>query len=204
MALRLIRDAADHPVEMLRGDVQARAGAADLALIEEDGAGRAGDGRIEIRVRQDDDRRLAAQLHRHLLHVAGRRLHDQPADLGGSREGDLVDAGVGGERGARRRTHAGDDVEHALREIPPRARARPRRSAVSGVSSAGFNTTVQPAASAGAHFQVASRNGKFQAMMAPTTPIGSRVEKAAYCWPGTSVPDSGSVLPSILVGQPAM
>src|SRR6185437_16232786 len=56
----------------------------------------------------------------------------------------------------------------------------PRRSAVSGVSSAGFNTTVQPAASAGAHFQVASKNGKFHAMTAPTTPMGSRVEKAAY------------------------
>src|SRR6185312_15455912 len=80
----------------------------------------------------------------------------------------------------------------------------PRRSAVNGVSSAGFNTTVQPAASAGAHFQVASKNGKFQAMTAPTTPMGSRVEKAAYCWPGTRVPDSGRVLPSSLVGQPAM
>ncbi len=80
----------------------------------------------------------------------------------------------------------------------------PKRNAVNGVSSAGFNTTVQPAASAGAHFHVASKNGKFQAMTAPTTPKGSRVEKAAYCWPGTSVPDSGSVLPSILVGHPAM
>src|SRR5580692_11717807 len=64
---------------------------------------------------------------------------------------------------------------------PASSASSPRRSAVNGVSSAGFNTTVHPAASAGAHFQVASKNGKFQAMMAPTTPTGSRVEKAAYC-----------------------
>ena len=46
--------------------------------------------------------------------------------------------------------------------------------AVSGVSEAGFRTTVHPAASAGANFQLAMFSGKFHGTIAPTTPIGSR------------------------------
>ena len=37
----------------------------------------------------------------------------------------------------------------------------------------GFNTTVHPAARAGASFHAAIRNGKFQGIICPTTPIGS-------------------------------
>ena len=44
---------------------------------------------------------------------------------------------------------------------------------MSGVSSAGLSTTVQPAASAGASFQLARLSGKFHGTMAPTTPTGS-------------------------------
>ena len=44
----------------------------------------------------------------------------------------------------------------------------------SGVCSAGFMTTVQPAASAGPHFQATISIGKFQGMICPTTPTGSR------------------------------
>jgi hypothetical protein len=47
----------------------------------------------------------------------------------------------------------------------------PSSSAVMGVSSAGFSTTVQPAASAGASFSTAMIRGEFQGTMAPTTPI---------------------------------
>ena len=50
----------------------------------------------------------------------------------------------------------------------------PMRSAVSGVSSAGLSTTVQPQASAGAIFHMPIMSGKFHGTMAPTTPIGSR------------------------------
>ena len=49
-----------------------------------------------------------------------------------------------------------------------------RRSAVSGVSSAGFNTMLQPVASAGPTFHTVIISGKFHGMMAPTTPTGSR------------------------------
>src|SRR6202162_203957 len=50
-------------------------------------------------------------------------------------------------------------------------------SAVSGVCSAGFSTHVQPAASAGASFHAAINNGKFQGMICPATPTGSRKVK---------------------------
>ena len=48
-----------------------------------------------------------------------------------------------------------------------------KASAVSGVNSAGFNTTVFPAASAGAIFHASMSSGKFQGMICPTTPQGS-------------------------------
>ncbi len=47
--------------------------------------------------------------------------------------------------------------------------------AVSGLHSAGLWTTVQPAASAGAIFQVDSMNGVFHGVITPTGPIGWRV-----------------------------
>src|SRR4030095_3751491 len=51
------------------------------------------------------------------------------------------------------------------------------RSAVTGDHSAGLCTTVQPAASAGAIFQVESMNGVFHGVMTPNRPIGHRGER---------------------------
>ena len=48
-----------------------------------------------------------------------------------------------------------------------------RASEVSGVSSAGLQTTVHPAASAGAILRAIIAAGKFQGVMAATTPTGS-------------------------------
>jgi hypothetical protein len=48
-----------------------------------------------------------------------------------------------------------------------------KRSAVRGVNSAGFRTTVFPVASAGATFHASISMGKFQGMIWPTTPTGS-------------------------------
>ena len=45
---------------------------------------------------------------------------------------------------------------------------------MSGVSSAGFRTTVLPQASAGPSFHEAMFSGKFQGVISPTTPSGSR------------------------------
>ena len=57
---------------------------------------------------------------------------------------------------------------------PASAASSPKRSAVSGVCSAGLSTTVFPQASAGATFHAAIDRGKFHGMIAPTTPTGSR------------------------------
>ena len=51
-----------------------------------------------------------------------------------------------------------------------------KRSARSGVSSAGFSTTVLPQTSAGASFQAGIAIGKFHGVIAPTTPIGIRTD----------------------------
>ena len=47
-----------------------------------------------------------------------------------------------------------------------------KRSAVSGVVSAGLRTTVLPHASAGATFHASMRSGKFHGMIWPATPTG--------------------------------
>ena len=54
-------------------------------------------------------------------------------------------------------------------------RTSAKSSAVSGVVSAGFSTTVFPAASAGAIFQESMSSGKFHGMIWPATPIGRGV-----------------------------
>src|SRR5205807_9934163 len=51
---------------------------------------------------------------------------------------------------------------------------RATSSALSGVYSAGFRTTVFPAARAGATFHATNIKGKFHGTICPTTPSGSR------------------------------
>ena len=53
---------------------------------------------------------------------------------------------------------------------PASSASSARRSAVSGVSSAGLSTMAQPVASAGPIFHTAISSGKFHGMIAPTTP----------------------------------
>ena len=93
-------------------------------------------------------------------------------DLGRSREGDLVDIRMIDKRRAGVAI-AGDDIEHARAAGRPRAQISANSSAVSGVNSAGFSTTVLPAASAGAIFQASISSGKFHGMIWPTTPTGT-------------------------------
>ncbi len=81
---------------------------------------------------------------------------------------------MGGQRRARRAV-AGDDVDHARREAGFHDQFAETRWRESGVCSAGFSTIVQPAVSAGAIFHTAIISGKFQGMIWPTTPTGSRV-----------------------------
>ena len=74
---------------------QPRAGAADVALVEEDAVDDALDRLVDRGVVEDDVGGLAAELEGDLLVGAGHRLGDRPADLGRAGEGDLVDVGVG-------------------------------------------------------------------------------------------------------------
>src|SRR5262249_7040476 len=57
---------------------------------------------------------------------------------------------------------------------PASANSSANRSVETGECSEGLTTTVQPAARAGATFQVKSSSGEFQGVIAATTPTGSR------------------------------
>jgi len=59
--------------------------------------------------------------------------------------------------------------------MPASIAASAMRKASSTVSGAGFSTTVQPAASAGASLRKVIAWGTFQGTIAATTPIGSRM-----------------------------
>jgi len=52
---------------------------------------------IQVSVIKHDEGRVAAQLHRDLLHGRGGLRHQELADLGGTRERDLLDGWVGGQ-----------------------------------------------------------------------------------------------------------
>lgn len=97
--------------------VNARAGAAALAVVEVDTKVDPVDGVVNVGVVEDNVGRLAAQLERDLLQV-GRRggLHDLPADDGGAREGDLVDVHVRGDGGTGGLAEARDDVDDSRGE----------------------------------------------------------------------------------------
>ena len=183
---------------------QTRAGAAALAMVEEDRAGGAGDGGVDVGIGEDDVGGLAAQFQAsRVFRLLRGGLHDQLADFGRAGEGDLVDIGVRGQRRAGGLAEAGYDVDHAIREAGFR-HSSPSRRADSGVCSAGFSTTVQPVASAGPSFQAAISSGKFHGMIWPTTPTGSRTGVGVDTWRPAVGHRDRMVLPSILVAQPAM
>ena len=73
---------------------QARAGAADVTLVEVDAVDDALDRLVERRVVEDDVGGLAAELERQLLVGAGDGALDRLADVGRAGERDLVDVGV--------------------------------------------------------------------------------------------------------------
>ena len=57
--------------------------------------------------------------------------------------------------------------------MPASRHSSASRSGDSGACSAGLSTSVQPEASTGHSFQIASPIGPFQGLIAPTTPTGS-------------------------------
>src|SRR5690606_9626538 len=81
---------------------------------------------------------------------------------------------------------------------PARANSSANFITDTGACSEGLTTIVQPAASAGASFQVSSRSGEFHGTIAPTTPTGSRVTN-----PKKSARPVSTTRPSILSAAPA-
>ena len=63
---------------------------------------------------------------------------------------------------------------------PASSASSARKSADSGVCDAGFSTTAQPAANAGASLCATRLSGKLNGLIAPTTPIGSRSANASF------------------------
>jgi hypothetical protein len=104
--------------------------------------------------------------------VVDRRVADLDPGLRRAGEGDLVHAGMRGERLPDRRPVSRDHVEDAVGK--PASCTRAANSSVEiGVWSDGLTTNVQPAASAGASFHAISSRGEFHGTIAPTTPTGS-------------------------------
>ena len=83
-------------------------------MIEENSAGGARNGGIDIRVVQHDVGGFAAEFERDLLQIAGGGLQDELADFRRSGEGDLVDIGMRGQRRARRFAISRNDIHHAI------------------------------------------------------------------------------------------
>ena len=149
----------EKPVGRTPLDEDPRSGAAVLSRVAKACERRRGGRWLEVRVRADDVCGLAAQLERDALYGARGRITDAPPYRGGAREGDLRDVEVLNESLPHYPAGHHDDVQDPFRQAPSRA-IFSSSSAVSGVSSAGFNTTVLSAASAGATFQEATARGE--------------------------------------------
>ena len=132
---------------------------------------------VEVGVGLDDHGRRVPELE--LDALARRPLGELPADLAGAGERDRAHALVLDEHVADLRTQArrGRSASRAAGRPRPRA---PRAGAPrTGVCEAGFSTTAQPAASAGAILWATRLSGKLNGEIAPTTPIGWRSVKAS-------------------------
>ena len=136
-------------------------GRAGLAHVAHLGDHRAVDRRVDVGVLEHEERGVAAQLHRHPLQLPGGLLDDDPADRRRAGEGAFR------SRGSAMRVRlrlAESEVVTTLRTPsgnPASAITPASASIVSGVSSAGLTTIVQPAATAGPILRVPMAIGKF-------------------------------------------
>jgi hypothetical protein len=73
---------------------------------------RTGHGRIEVRVLEDDERRVSAELHRDPQQLGGGLLHEEPAHGRRPREGELARPGVAHQRFHDRRRPGGGEQVH--------------------------------------------------------------------------------------------
>ena len=159
-----------HPVGELLGELvgdrgvheEPVGGGAGLAHVAHLGEHRAVDGRVDVGVLEDQERRVAAELHADPLQLVGGLLDQQLADPGGAGEADLAQPRVGHDRGADL-AGAGSSVTTLSTPSgsPASANVAASASIVSGVCCAGLTTIVQPAATAGPILRVPMASGKF-------------------------------------------
>ena len=112
----------------------------------------------------------------HVLEVVGGGLRHGDARLARAGERDHGHVGMAHERVAGRLAVAVHDVDDAVREARLVEQLDEALARASGVSSAGFSTTVLPQTSAGASFHDGIAIGKFHGVIAPTTPTGTRTD----------------------------
>ena len=174
-ALRLSRAPCDrHRLVMTRrGHEHARRCVARLAAVAEARVDARGHGRFEIGVVEKDVRRLAAEFLMHALDRRRRELRDLDARARRTGERHHVDVAddcdsaaptVGPSPFTRLNTPGG---------TPAASRISANRSALSGDTSLGLSTIVQPAAIAGATLQTIWLIGQFHGVISATTPTGS-------------------------------
>jgi len=87
---------------------------------------------LDIRIIEDDEGSVTAQLHRHALHGAGSLLQEELADASRAGEGDLLDEGVAGELFTDLLRLAAHDVEDTSRNTSLLSKDSARQSGVRG------------------------------------------------------------------------
>jgi hypothetical protein len=97
-------------------DQQPATGRARLSGVLDDGVEDHGDGRVEVRIGEDDLRGLAPQLQRDRAMVESRRLRHFGAGYRTAGKGDVVDPWVGRKGSAGLVAQAGHDVQRARRK----------------------------------------------------------------------------------------
>ena len=141
---------------------QPRARRARLAGVQEDPDRDRVHRLVEVRVREDDDGRLAAAFDRDALEARA-ELHQPSTDLAAAGEADLVDARIGCEGLADHLALADDAVGDARRQASIRSRSSKIAIDDAGASLAGLSTNVQPVAMAAPILRSGRSTGSFQA-----------------------------------------
>ena len=127
---------------------------------------------IDVGILEHDHRRMAAELHRHPLHVLAGQRRKLLADRGRAGEGDLADDRMRDQILRDLRRHAVDQVDHAGRHAGI-GEARISSAGDAGVSSGALTMIEQPAASAAEILRTTWLIGKFHGVKAATGPTGS-------------------------------
>ena len=149
------------------------------------------DGQRDVGVLGDDHRRVAAQFHRHALHVLAGQRGQLLAHRRRAGEGDLADDRVRDQVVGDVGRVAVHQAQHAGAAGPRRRRRGSARPATPGVSSAALTIIEQPVASAAASLRTTWLIGKFQGVNAATGPTGS----FSTIWRTARLPREGTMRP---------